>query len=84
MPPYNGGPESSRLMGTGRGAGYQEDLHMMGMGHFGSVDPALTRVRESGLLGARPEISLPPDASNTLYVEGLPSDCSRREVARIL
>ncbi|EOA35658.1 hypothetical protein CARUB_v10020882mg [Capsella rubella] len=26
---------------------------------------------------------LPPDASNTLYVEGLPSNCSRREVAHI-
>jgi len=28
--------------------------------------------------------SLPPDASSTLYVEGLPSDSTRREVARIL
>jgi len=28
--------------------------------------------------------NLPSDASNTLYVEGLPSNCSRREVARIL
>lgn len=28
--------------------------------------------------------SLPPDASNTLYVEGLPPDSSKREVARIL
>lgn len=27
---------------------------------------------------------LPPDATNTLYVEGFPPDCSRREVARIL
>lgn len=27
---------------------------------------------------------LPPDASNTLYVEGLPPDSTRREVARIL
>lgn len=29
-------------------------------------------------------LRLPPDASNTLFVEGLPSNCSRREVARIL
>lgn len=29
-------------------------------------------------------VPLPPDASSTLYVEGLPSDCTRREVARIL
>jgi hypothetical protein len=27
---------------------------------------------------------LPPDASNTLYVEGLPPDSTKREVARIL
>uniref|UniRef100_A0A2P2KM21 Uncharacterized protein n=1 Tax=Rhizophora mucronata TaxID=61149 RepID=A0A2P2KM21_RHIMU len=27
---------------------------------------------------------LPPDASNTVYVEGLPPDSTRREVARIL
>ncbi|XP_024007309.1 nuclear speckle RNA-binding protein A isoform X1 [Eutrema salsugineum] len=32
----------------------------------------------------REPLPLPPDASNTLYVEGLPSNCSRREVARIL
>lgn len=29
-------------------------------------------------------LSLPPDASSTLYVEGLPPDCTKREVARIL
>ena len=29
-------------------------------------------------------VPLPPDASSTLYVEGLPSDSTRREVARIL
>ncbi|BAU02111.1 hypothetical protein VIGAN_11154000 [Vigna angularis var. angularis] len=28
-------------------------------------------------------VPLPPDASSTLYVEGLPSDSTRREVARI-
>ncbi|MBA0566218.1 hypothetical protein Golob_011057 [Gossypium lobatum] len=32
----------------------------------------------------RDTVPLPPDASNTLYVEGLPSDSTRREVARIL
>ncbi|TMW92784.1 hypothetical protein EJD97_012572 [Solanum chilense] len=31
----------------------------------------------------RETLSLPPDASNTLYIEGLPSDSSRREVAHI-
>ncbi|KAJ0086658.1 hypothetical protein Patl1_08099 [Pistacia atlantica] len=36
---------------------------------------------------ARPDretLPLPPDASNTLYVEGLPPDTTRREVAHIL
>eukprot|EP00267_Zea_mays_P033825 XP_008668301.1 uncharacterized protein LOC100381978 isoform X1 [Zea mays] len=30
-----------------------------------------------------PEPSLPPDATNTIYVEGLPINCTRREVAHI-
>ena len=29
-------------------------------------------------------VPLPRDASNTIYVEGLPPDSTRREVARIL
>ncbi|RWV86845.1 hypothetical protein GW17_00051219 [Ensete ventricosum] len=33
--------------------------------------------------GRRPEPPLPPDASNTLFVEGLPADCTRREVSHI-
>ncbi|KAG8378108.1 hypothetical protein BUALT_Bualt08G0103900 [Buddleja alternifolia] len=35
---------------------------------------------------ARPRepLPLPPDASNTLYIEGLPSNCTKREVSRIL
>uniref|UniRef100_A0A0D9XAH7 RRM domain-containing protein n=1 Tax=Leersia perrieri TaxID=77586 RepID=A0A0D9XAH7_9ORYZ len=32
--------------------------------------------------GARPEPPLPADASSTLYVEGLPANCTRREVSR--
>ncbi|KAK4490201.1 hypothetical protein RD792_000858 [Penstemon davidsonii] len=34
---------------------------------------------------ARPRetLPLPPDASNTLYIEGLPADCTKREVAHI-
>lgn len=31
----------------------------------------------------RPEEHLPPDASNTLFVEGLPTTCTRREAAHI-
>ncbi|KAL5231813.1 hypothetical protein ABZP36_030589 [Zizania latifolia] len=33
--------------------------------------------------GARPEPPLPPDASSTLYIEGLPANCTRREVSHI-
>ncbi|KAJ6840403.1 putative RNA-binding protein 1 [Iris pallida] len=40
-------------------------------------------VRMVGADGGRPEAPLPPDASNTLFVEGLPSNCSRREVSHI-
>ena len=35
-------------------------------------------------VGMVPEDILPPNASSTLYVEGLPEDCTTREVARIL
>jgi hypothetical protein len=40
--------------------------------------------RNVGNGGAGPEIPLPPDASNTLFIEGVPTDCTRREVSRIL
>ncbi|CAD5181756.1 unnamed protein product [Musa acuminata subsp. malaccensis] len=39
--------------------------------------------RSAGYGGRRPEPPLPPDASNTLFVEGLPADCTRREVSHI-
>ncbi|CAN8292070.1 unnamed protein product [Cochlearia groenlandica] len=42
---------------------------------FGQQDLAGRPVREP--------LRLPHDASNTLYVEGLPSNCARREVAHI-
>ncbi|CAI9768487.1 unnamed protein product [Fraxinus pennsylvanica] len=57
-------------------------------------DPRVTKIRASdtlvaaswtmGMGGERPEISLPPDATNTLFVEGLPVNCTRKEVSRIL
>lgn len=52
---------------------------------IGGVDPATTiKDKAPGLIGGRAERVLPPDATNTLFVEGLPSNCTRREVARIL
>lgn len=59
-----------------------EDRHVVGLG---GVDQGMA-VKESTLEfeGRRPEILLPPDATSTLFVEGLPSNCTRREVSRIL
>lgn len=37
-----------------------------------------------GMTRSRELVPLPPDASSTLYIEGLPPDCTKREVARIL
>ncbi|XP_020112778.1 RNA-binding protein 1-like isoform X1 [Ananas comosus] len=39
--------------------------------------------RTLGYAGVRPEPPLPPDASNTLFVEGLPANVTRREVSHI-
>ncbi|XP_010519382.1 PREDICTED: RNA-binding protein 2-like [Tarenaya hassleriana] len=46
---------------------------------FGGRSPMDSRGRP----GREGILPLPPDASNTLYVEGLPPDCKRREVAHI-
>ena len=40
--------------------------------------------RNVGFGGGISEPPLPPDASNTLFIEGIPTDCERREVSRIL
>ncbi|TXG48568.1 hypothetical protein EZV62_024443 [Acer yangbiense] len=70
---------SGRPMSGGM-SGRPVDDHRMGIG---SVDPGATvKDRTLGLGGGRAEVPLPPDATSTLFVEGLPSDCTRREVAR--
>lgn len=52
---------------------------------LGGVDSGATvKDRSMGFGSTRPEVPLPPDATSTLFVEGLPSNCTRREVARIL
>lgn len=63
------------------GLHHVEDPRMLGMG--ASDLAAAAKGRPIGV-GGRPEIPLPPDASSTLYVEGLPANCTRREVSRIL
>ncbi|XP_030501820.1 RNA-binding protein 1 isoform X2 [Cannabis sativa] len=58
-----------------------DDPRLMGIG---GVDPGATiKDRTLGYGGGRPEVPLPPDASSTLFVEGLPANCTRREVAHI-
>jgi len=52
-----------------------DDPRMMGVGGMDG---------RTGYGSGKPEQPLPPDASNTLYVEGLPANCTRREVSRIL
>lgn len=75
---YSGG-QSARHMSGGMSSRPVDDPRIVGM------DPGTSaKDRALGLGGGRPEVPLPPDASSTLFVEGLPSDCSRREVARIL
>ncbi|KAH7543804.1 hypothetical protein JRO89_XS15G0022600 [Xanthoceras sorbifolium] len=79
IPSYGGG-QTARPMSGGM-SGRSVDDHRMGIG---GVDPGATvKDRSMGLGGGRAEVPLPPDASSTLFVEGLPSDCTRREVAHI-
>ncbi|KAG5233678.1 RNA-binding protein [Salix suchowensis] len=58
-----------------------DDTHLVSMG---PMEPgASVKDRSLRMESGRPEVSLPPDASSTLFVEGLPSDCTRREVSHI-
>lgn len=78
--PYGGG-ESARPISSGLSGRPVDDPRIMGIG---GSDPAVSaKSRALGVGGGRPELSLPPDASSTLFVEGLPANCSRREVAHI-
>ncbi|XP_057774194.1 RNA-binding protein 1-like [Salvia miltiorrhiza] len=77
MPSY--ASESGRSMSSGLGGHHHvDDPRVLGMG--GSDAAAAAKSRS---MGGRPEIPLPPDASSTLFVEGLPANCTRREVSHI-
>ncbi|KAE9617420.1 putative RNA recognition motif domain-containing protein [Lupinus albus] len=95
---YTSGEASTiSALGLGRGAGGFPGHSFVDpsvMGHHGGGGPDLIPngrgVNYGGPLPVdavpRPRhetIPLPPDASSTLYVEGLPSDCTKREVAHI-
>lgn len=93
VPPYNAG-EASTFPGGSLGRGISVGEPSL-LGRPGSLAPeAVSNGRDVGYGGqlradtmARPvreTVPLPSDASNTLYVEGLPSNSSKREVARIL
>ncbi|KAL0340951.1 UNVERIFIED_CONTAM: RNA-binding protein 1 [Sesamum radiatum] len=80
MPSYGG--ESGRSMSGGLGGHHHvDDPRVMAVG--GSEPAAVPKIRPIGVEGVQPEISLPPDASSTLFVEGLPANCTRREVCHI-
>ncbi|KAK8710557.1 hypothetical protein V6N13_145875 [Hibiscus sabdariffa] len=75
------GSQSARPMSGGMPHRSVDDPRIVGIG---GVDPGpAIKDRTIGYGSGRTEPPLPPDASSTLYVEGLPSDCTRREVTHI-
>ncbi|WZY98485.1 hypothetical protein YC2023_070814 [Brassica napus] len=84
--------EAGRFHGAGMGRRGGGDMGELMPGRGGVMPPDFgPNGRDLGfgqqdLVVARPGrelLRLPPDASNTLFVEGLPSNCSRREVSHI-
>uniref|UniRef100_A0A2P2KDT0 Nucleic acid binding protein n=1 Tax=Rhizophora mucronata TaxID=61149 RepID=A0A2P2KDT0_RHIMU len=57
-----------------------DDPRIVAIASMDSGDTVKDRILAGG---GGPEVSLPPDATGTLFVEGLPPDCTRREVAHI-
>ncbi|XP_010252574.1 PREDICTED: RNA-binding protein 1-like isoform X1 [Nelumbo nucifera] len=72
--------ESGRSMGA-ISSRPVDDQRILGVGSMDST--VAGKGRNMGFGGGRPEMPLPPDASNTLFVEGLPANCTRREVSHI-
>ncbi|PPD70200.1 hypothetical protein GOBAR_DD32914 [Gossypium barbadense] len=69
--------QSGRPMSGGMPGRAVDDPRMVGIG---GLDPGQTiKDRTIGFGSGRPEPRLPPDASSTLFVEGLPPDCTCRE-----
>ncbi|KAL9225424.1 hypothetical protein vseg_001353 [Gypsophila vaccaria] len=91
--PYPG-PEPGRLHSSSHPV---DDPRMMSDPRFGNDprfvnDPRMGNMMNPGMPvkghgsnfgSGRAEVALPPDASSTIFVEGLPPNCSRREVAHI-
>ncbi|KAL8127770.1 protein MATERNALLY EXPRESSED GENE 5-like isoform X2 [Apium graveolens] len=68
--------EPARVISGGLSSRPIDDPRIMGIG-------ASDLAKHQAVGVGRPEHPLPPDASPTLYVEGLPANCTRREVAHI-
>ena len=73
------------------GLSTHDDLGLLGQGQMLGVDKSSTIGRNEYLPRQENPLPrtgapglLPSDASPTLFVEGLPSDCSKREASRIL
>ncbi|GFZ06403.1 RNA-binding (RRM/RBD/RNP motifs) family protein [Actinidia rufa] len=67
-----GGGDSARPLSGGLSGRPVDDPRTMGIG---GPDPAMAaKGRSMGMGGGRPELPLPPDATNTLFVEGLPAN----------
>ncbi|KAJ6340694.1 hypothetical protein OIU77_008450 [Salix suchowensis] len=76
---YSGGQSARAISGVP--VRPVDDPRMVSMG---PMDPGTSVKDRSMRTGSgRSEVSLPLDASSTLFVEGLPSDCTRREVSHI-
>ncbi|KAG5533904.1 hypothetical protein RHGRI_027934 [Rhododendron griersonianum] len=76
-----GGGDSARPITGGLSGHSVDDARMIGVG---GSDPAVALKSHSmGLGGGMPERPLPPGATNTLFVEGLPANCTSREVSHI-
>lgn len=67
--------EPVKVMGGGLSGRPVEDPRLSGIGGMDN--------RAIGFSSGRTEAPLPPDASNTLFVEGLPPNCTRREVSHV-
>ncbi|KAL3754224.1 hypothetical protein ACJRO7_001461 [Eucalyptus globulus] len=80
MSPFSGA-QPTGLVGGGSSAHSFDDLPMGGSAGLGQMTTMAERTLPfEGWTGDAP---LPPDATNTLFVEGLPPKCSRREVSHI-
>lgn len=81
IPPYIASESGGRPITGGITGAPVNDARAMGIG---GVDPGVgLKGRSLAFGGGRTEIPLPSDATNTLFVEGLPANCTRREVAHI-